>query len=283
MIDIKYTSSRGTVIDFRADNSLIHSANFHAWKWKPDTTSQQYGAKVNTWSKDAASYSIQLYIYGSLAERRALLDMAHDEFENDIINNSPGRLTWGDYYIDCFISESSVEPLETDMFTSNKVNIYCPYSFWIKELSKSFEKPSEQSTNVSGLNYPYNYPYDYASDIQSDTIENEHIKPANFKMIIYGPCTNPMVQINGHTYQVLTSVGPGEYLVIDTRPSRRYLPNLCIYRVNVNGTKINEFNNRYKEESIFEPIPSGRNIVTWNKSFGFDLTLYMERSEPSWT
>jgi alginate O-acetyltransferase complex protein AlgI len=34
---------------------------------------------------------------------------------------------------------------------------------------------------------------------------------------------------------------------------------------------------------VFEKIPSGNNIVVWDGNWGFDITLFEERSEPKWT
>ena len=46
------------------------------------------------------------------------------------------------------------------------------------------------------------------------------------------------------------------------------------------GQKINAFDLRNKEESVFEQIPPGKLALDWSGTFGFDLTLYEERSEP---
>ena len=49
-----------------------------------------------------------------------------------------------------------------------------------------------------------------------------------------------------------------------------------------NGVMVNLFDLRGKEFSVFEPIPGDVVTVTWNGSFGFDITLFEERSEPAW-
>ena len=50
-----------------------------------------------------------------------------------------------------------------------------------------------------------------------------------------------------------------------------------------NGTMQNIFEKRAKDKSIFEPIPSGSLAVNWNGEFGFDFTVFKERSVPKWS
>ena len=94
---------------------------------------------------------------------------------------------------------------------------------------------------------------------------------------VYGPCTNPRITIGGNIYEVKTKLDTGEYLLIDSRAG-------TIYRVRVNGIKVNEFDSRNTEEgSVFKKIQPGYNLISWDGTFGFDLLLYVERSEPEWT
>lgn len=95
-------------------------------------------------------------------------------------------------------------------------------------------------------------------------------------MIIYGPCVDPRVAINGHIYQVYATLDENDYLKINSRENSvvQYLANgtqrdLYDYRVKITG-------------SLFEPITPGNVRVVWSGEFGFDLTLYCERSEPRW-
>lgn len=107
------------------------------------------------------------------------------------------------------------------------------------------------------------------------TWDIEHVTASDFEMILYGPCVNPYVIINGHTYTVYTDLEAGEYLVIDSRAytATKYLSN---------GTTQNMFNERGLADSIFEKIPSGLLRINWSGDFGFDLTLFLERREARW-
>ena len=82
--------------------------------------------------------------------------------------------------------------------------------------------------------------------------------------------------IGGIVRQVYTTLEAGQYLLIDSRDK-------TVKRVLNDGSVLNEFDNRRRgTKSIFEPITPGMNEVTWNNAFGFDLTLFIERSEPEW-
>ena len=56
-----------------------------------------------------------------------------------------------------------------------------------------------------------------------------------------------------------------------------------IVKVKVDGTEENLFNSKNNESSIWEKIPAGLSIVSWNGAFGFDIILFNERGTPRWT
>ena len=43
------------------------------------------------------------------------------------------------------------------------------------------------------------------------------------------------------------------------------------------------YNARNKLQSVFEKIPSGASVLSWEGDFGVDLTIFDERSEPKWS
>ena len=90
-----------------------------------------------------------------------------------------------------------------------------------------------------------------------------------------------MVRIAGHIYELRTTLYDGEYAVIDS--STRYAKDRKIVKVKVDGTEENLFNSKNNESSIWEKIPAGLSIVSWNGSFGFDIILFNERGTPRWT
>lgn len=118
------------------------------------------------------------------------------------------------------------------------------------------------------------------SDIQQ-SYGNSNYTASGFKMIIYGPCINPLIRIAGHIYELRTTLYDGEYAVIDS--STRYAKDRKIVKVKTDGTEENLFNSKNNESSIWEKIPAGLSIVSWNGAFGFDIILFNERGTPRWT
>ena len=67
----------------------------------------------------------------------------------------------------------------------------------------------------------------------------------------------------------------GEYIVIDSAAN-------TVIKYRTNGTTKDLFNDRGKLQSVFTPIPGGRITINWSGMFGFDITIYAERTEPRW-
>lgn len=274
MVTLKYKASSGHVYDLQTNKSILtKEANYHAWEWEAIGTELQYGMRVSAFSKDPAEYKTELVFNGPLAVRKAMIENLHEDFELDIRNNTPGRIIWGDYYIDCFITESSTGPDES--WTVNEINIFCPYPFWIEETTRSF-MPQSAPGAQSFLDYDYDYNYDYYYG--SPGIANWQTGfpfPAEFKMVVYGPATDPSVTVNGYAYSFTDTLDATDYVVIDSRSN-------TIIKYLANGTTSSLFDARNKTQSIFEPMPAGTLTFNWSGTFGFDLTLYKERSEPRW-
>jgi hypothetical protein len=125
------------------------------------------------------------------------------------------------------------------------------------------------------LDYPFDYAFDYFPDVGVKTLINQHFIDSNFRMVIYGACSNPAVYVAGHLYQVNSEVEAGEYLTIDSVTKK-------IYLTAKDGTTTNQFKLRNKESYIFKKIPSGNSMVSWSGDFGVDIILLEERSEPKW-
>ena len=97
---------------------------------------------------------------------------------------------------------------------------------------------------------------------------------------MHGPCVNPSVTIGGNVYSVNVSVPAGGYLVIDSRPEAPL--GWQVYMRDAAGVQSNIFDNRNPNYQILERIPGGTVNLEYSRTYGIDLTLYLERSEPSW-
>ena len=269
---IKYIASSGNVYDLTTQDIIHSTANYYDWEWKPDGAKRQYGQRVSRFSRDMATYEADLIFRGNPAELRRTIQALHNDFENDMRRMTPGRLVWGDYYIDCYIKGSGIENISFWSWISNKIQILAPYPFWIKE-EKVMLSATPESTSVF-LDYPYDFMYDFtAPAIGEKVVPSDSPFTSEFRMIIYGLAVNPRIVINGYPYILYTTIPSGSYVIIDSKQR-------TIMMYGINGQKTNIFDFRNKSDSIFEKIPAGNLDIVWDATFGADLTIFREKSEP---
>lgn len=139
----------------------------------------------------------------------------------------------------------------------------------------SIKSVGSESSGAENADYPFDYPFEYYTRLANDNVNNTGFTASNFKLIIYGACVSPSISIGGHTYKVNCSVGENEHLTIDSAEKK-------IYITSSTGEVVNKFNSRGREDYIFEKIKPGTHNVVWDGSFGFDVILLEERSEPKW-
>ena len=269
---IQYIASSGHTYNLIADRIRHKSANYHTWAYKVQGTKLQYGARVADFAKDPATYETELILTGGERHRQALINALHDDFETDIRNKKTGRLIWGDYYIDCYIIESNTAPTDYLTQTSNKISIYAPYPYWVQEYKVELY-PSQESQS-GFLDFPFDFPFDFTAPVIGETtVKSDFPYDSEFEMVIFGPAVNPRVTINGYSYVLYASIPSGAYVVINSRQH-------TVMQFNTNGTQSNIFNLRNKTDSIFKKIPGGNLNIAWDATFGVNITIYRERSEP---
>ena len=272
---VKYVNSLGKELILNSSELRISEANFHSYSWKYTYQSKKNGINVNEFKKDEATYPIKLCAFGSLDRRKEMFNEFLDITEYDVARNMPGKLWFGDWYLECFVIESETTP-NKNYYTERNIVIMGPRNEWIKPVTRNFKKQSNnQRASDKKSDYPMDYEYDFSSKVSVDAIVNEGYSDEDFKMIIYGPAINPSVSIGKNIYTVFTEIKEGEYLVIDTQ-------NLILAQYDVLGNETIKYNSRDKNFEIYAKIPLGVNKVIWPGDFGFDITTYEKRSEPKW-
>ena len=207
---------------------------------------------------------------------RVSLNNLTDIFAFDVATVIPGRLYINDWYIPCYFYGRETDRWQTDNIISCEYKLVTDHPSWIHEESHQFFAQSSSSATAGGLDFPFDFPFDFAeSKTGFEQWNIDHYASSHFNMTIYGPCKNPRVLINGYPRQVFTSLEVNEYLVIDSQDS-------TVIKHLANGTTVSVYNSRQFQPSIFEKIPSGLLNIDWSGTFGFDITLYIERSEPKW-
>lgn len=278
-VNVQYIASSGNIYNLKTDGELkIKNANFHNYDWTPDVVQNRFGTSVSRFTREAITYAVTLYFYGSYAMCKSHIEAMHADFERDKINLSPGRLVWGDCYIDCYATSSSTYPGDGNAWVVNEVEFYCPYPFWIQEQSISIQPIGASPVGDREKKYNYQYYYAYGANQTSTTVNLDYYSDCDFRMVAYGSFSALYVTISGNVYNVQYPAAAAEYMVIDSRQNGIYKGQA--YLVGNNGAITNVFDYRNPEYSLYEKIPAGTITIDYPRTYGLDITFFMERSEP---
>lgn len=268
---IKYQNHLGEEIDFGRNGVFVAASDLHDYRWSV----AQKNNKISSFRREVVQKKLLVTIFCTtveegLAARDRLVEIA----EKDILAMQPGRIIVGDYYFKCYISESKKKRyLFSRRQMQAELALVSDEPFWVREVACYFRNTGADGT---GFGYSYDYPVDYVSGFSSSQLNNPSFAATNFRMTIYGPCSDPAAYINGHAYAVTADLTAGEYLTINSAAK-------TIIKTALDGTKTNMFHNRNRDSYIFERIPPGENTLSRNGDFNVDVVLLEERSEPKWT
>lgn len=312
MQGIYYENSKGIKLNLLKPPYRLQTADFFDYEWEYVTASSgRKSGKITKFKKSVSERQAVLGISGKTKdEYYAAIDHFYDVTEYDTINLVHGKLWIGKYYLPCYIFAAKKEAWEYGIeVLDNTISIVTDAPMWCKEKSYSFKASDKQIINteekeeisdiLDSASQNPDYPWDYKKDFKSRykpaqkrylrdykydfysnhtvrKIDNDHFAGSAFKMIIYGPCTHPFIQIGEHIYEVNTTLYDSEYLVIDSRER-------TVIKYTRYGATENLFNARSREHYLFQQIPAGKSLVKWNATYPFDLVLYQERSEPPWS
>ena len=283
-MQIYYKNHNGRVLDLMKWPYMISESDILGYEWSytaTEYTGNKSGSAISDVRKKTAKGTVKIAVAArTKREYSEALEAFLSVVESDLLAGVPGKLYVDEYYYLCYVYGSTKKEWESVApFLINTLKIVSPYPLWCREISKSFLKIGSGAVIRSEdiyLQYPVAYPYRYTMPQNAGFISNDHYTDCDFKMIIYGPCTDPAIRINGHLYEVKATLYAGEYILIDSREN-------TVVRYLIDGRTQNLFNQRNKESNLFQKIPAGRCAILWNAAaFGFDLTLFQERSEPEW-
>ena len=271
MIPVTYISSAGNTYQLHSKNGVLHKRlPFRSWSWKPRTTELEQGVRVSGFTRAAAQYKSELLFYGSVEEQTELVNDLHDDFEGDMRRKKTGRIIVEGQYLDMYVI--GVDARHNNGVTTDSIQIYAPYPYWMQE-----EKIVLDASAVTGsgfLDYEYDYMYDYTAPVMGrKIIKSDFPFDSEFQMVVYGLAVNPRITINDYPYTLYATIPQGAYVIIDSKQK-------SIMMYNANGTRTDLFNFRNKTESIFQKIPAGDLDIAWDSSYGVDITVFRERSEP---
>lgn len=266
MLKMKYINHYGEEINFGEKGLYINESDLHDYEWSYDIVNK----KVVNLDNETKKPKIDVFATG---ENR--IEIANQFFEvinKDVLENEAGRIVIGDYYLEGYFVAK-----ENSKYSSGKVIkmtlTYVAPNKWMKKTKFSYMP--EESTTSEDLDYPHDYPHDYKMHRSTKPIVNDGYRPCDFEIMFYGAQETPTIIINGHTYQVYTTLQAGEYLIVNSLEK-------TIRKVLNDGTIQNVFNRRNKDFYIFEKIAVGKATVIRDTDARLDITLIEQRSEPKW-
>lgn len=230
----------------------------------------------SSWDESDSGFEkrVSIDVFGNKNELKKNMEYLYNVIAVDSEKGVCGKLYVNDTYLYCNIRASRKTGWKGFIYSEAELTFVAPELKWIHELRRNFYPKSE--VEVNGLNFPFNFPFNFTRESRgSEKWKIDHVAANDFQMIIFGPCDNPKIFINGHPYEMLCSLQENEYLVIDSMQH-------TIMKYGSSGGVTNMFNERGFEYSVFEKIPSGTVNFTWTGSFGFELLLFVVRREPLW-
>jgi len=278
VLPLRYVNSAGEEIDLSLDGYKHDSPEMWGHKWSYNISKEA----VSRFYKEPTERALGIWIDHWIAQegikrRNELFEMT----EKDVRNNIPGTFHAGDYYCKGYVVGSVPSGYFADgRHMEVELRVLLPDPSWIADREFKFFIDN-QAGSEAWLDFAFDFPFDFKGIAPTRSLISPVGYPSDFTMVIYGPSTNPLVQIGDNCYQVNVSLYKGERLIIASRTKR-------IYVIGTYGQVTDVFSKRIRApigsgNYIFEKVPVGISDVIVDNSFGFDLVIHEERSVPRWT
>lgn len=224
--------------------------------------------------KKITSYSLPCKIRCNTEEQgKKFKERLYRIAEKDVLANKPGRIWIAGYYMYCFVTESKKENWRVNQRVADiTLTITTDKPYWIKEVTYQFRV---REPGNEGYDFNLDLPMDLGTAFINGTIQEADFPLADFRLKIFGEVSNPEVIINGHSYKVNYTVSASSTIIIDSLKR-------TIVVEDAYGNQESILFYRDTDSYIFEKINTRDSDILWNNEFNFDLTIYLQRSEPTW-
>ena len=292
-----YENNRGQRVNLSERPYFLDIEPILDYQWSYSEKEKRRGNIIAGFAKDIQSVDLTLHIMDANAEARdEAVDYFNNVIEADIYDGIAGRLLIGDWYTWGYIIASKntkwqygnpvvkkvvklVREQENWYHVVQKANYGSAqaeelYNF-VEEDIKTYEL-EPISVYDSEVNEGYDYEYEYMADTQSQKrINNPNSVPCDFSITIQGYVDRPEVQIGDNVIAFDLEVPYGAFLTVDSSKKTAIMTL-------ADGEQVNVFGARDPDYYLFEKIKEGKNTVTWNGSFLWEIKMLEERSEPRW-
>lgn len=281
----RYVAIDGTTLHFGYDGTLFFGAgDLRDFTFTPYAP---YGKLLGFENESVLQKQVPLYISAPKSKSAAIRNSVFEVFDKDIrykkenpLTEKSGKLYIGDYYLNCFVSASvSSGFLLNSKILKKQLTLVTDYPSWIKEMKWIFSNETSEEADESSKCYPYSYPYRYRDSDADLILENSYFADCNFQFVITAhensELTDPYIVIGDNTYQFNITIKEGEQLIVNSLKE-------SIVHIDERGTETDALFARSKATDIFKKISSGNNPVSLSDNAQFEVTLFLERSEPEW-
>ena len=210
----------------------------------------------------------------------AALDRARRVMDRDVRLGTPGSLVWdGEWSTSAYVVRSEYK-LAGRGGHQCELTVVLLDGVWRRETTTSYLPVS--GAGGEWLDYPTGYPRDYMSTPAPTTVLAPKWSESPCRLTVYGPATDPAVTIGGNRYAADVELPAGSRLVIDGLAR-------TVEEVTATGLVVNRFSSARRGSGLgsgeycFQPLPPGESALSWDGSFGFDLTVWEEEGEPPLT
>lgn len=278
MYRLTYTSSTGKVIDLDAAGAYVGTApklRSRAWTYELGWRS------ASGISRDAREATLDAFLTASAADR------LREQADRDMASAAPGRIEVdGEWYQRAYIAKSEIDTVYGRRAVKAELTVLLLDGAWRREVTTDFY--ANEVSDGSALDYPHDFDYDYGGSGANRTITVAGLVPADCRLTVYGPVTNPRITVSQGTftnvYKADVEVPGGSRLVIDGSSYPKSIQLIGTY-----GEVEDKFASGLRGEGAgsgsycFEPLRPGTSSVAWDGSFGFIMTHYQEEGEPPWS
>ena len=268
---LTYTGSTGEVVELDGLLTYVGTGlGIRGRKW-----AYSLGRRGISGQYRAAREATLTVDYTDLAEA----DRARGILDRDVASGTPGTLASGGWSQRAYVVAQ--EPsTRYPGWVQASMTVLLLDGAWSTPHATSFEPASLASDY--GKAYAYGYPYDYGPPAPARSVEVPGTVPGPFRLVIWGRAVQPSVTIGGNAYSFGVSVPAGGYLLVDT------LHDPVVELVTADGIRTDAFSCAQRGGGLgsgtyaFQPIAPGSQLVSWDDSFGFDLTTYQLEGEIPW-
>lgn len=203
--------------------------------------------------------------------------------DRDVAMATPGTLAIDGWSQRAYITAADPSSISRAHMAA-KLTVVLLDGVWRKGHTVAFEQLTAAAGDGEFLDLPYDLPYDLGVPSTRRYVDVGEWGAAPLRFVVYGPCVNPAVRIDGNWYRVDVTVPDGGYLVVDPLATPRSVTLAAADGSTTDAfAKARRGNGSGSGEYIFQPASPGVHEVEWDRSFGFDLTWYEEEGEPPWS